>query len=117
MPTFREKKTNRGAWDLNSMKNAVNLVMNGATIREASERYEVPKSTLGERVKAIKNGKEIVMEPHMGKFKRTFTDEQEAELVDYMVELDRRLMPLNKEEFLRKLLYAIAYLTRILLKI
>lgn len=67
-------------WEENNMKEAVEKVRNKEmTIREASERYSVPKSTLGDKVKSYAESKEVEMKPCLGSvkfFPRTFNDGQ-----------------------------------------
>lgn len=99
-----EMEKSRHKWDETNMKEAIEKVrLNEMTIREASERYLVPKSTLGDRIKALRENKEVVMKPVLGNhkvFPRTFTDEQEKLLYDHIKNLDSQLMPLSKDEFL-----------------
>jgi hypothetical protein len=40
----------------------------------------------------LKKGKNVILVPGMGTFRRTFSDEQEEELVAYIKDLDSRLM-------------------------
>lgn len=57
------------------------------TIREASVRFNVPRSTLGDRIKALEDGKVIPLKSCMansGTFRRTFTDEQDADLYNHI---------------------------------
>lgn len=50
----------RGKWEEGDMIFAVNNVRDKKmTIREASDRFSVPKSTLADRLKTLKDGKEI----------------------------------------------------------
>lgn len=101
----------RHMWREENMKMAVEKVrLMKMTIREASERFSVPKSTLGDRLKNILEGKEIELKPKLGNstdFAKTFSDEQEQVLYAHIKNLDNQLMPLNKEEFL-KLAYRFA---------
>lgn len=95
----------RGNWEEDMMVLAVNKVRNKEmSIREASTRFNVPRSTLGDRIKALKGGKEVPLKActsNSGTYHRTFTDEQEADLHNHIKSLDSQLMPLNKNEFLR----------------
>lgn len=94
----------RQSWGEDRMKEALDQVCSSQmTIREASERFGVPKSTLGRRAKDVRGGKELYIKPKMGNtkaFSRTFTDEQETSLYNHVKSLDSQLMPLSKKEFL-----------------
>lgn len=92
----------RGKWSEDSMKIAIEKVMCGEMgIREAAYHFEVPKSTLSDRIKTLKGGLEVDMSPQLGYFKKTFPDELELHLIDYLIDLDNKMMPINKNEFLR----------------
>lgn len=102
------EKKKRGKWESENLKLAIDKVMNhNMTIREASERFSVPKSTLFDKVKLLKDGKEAVLKPVMGRFKKTFSDEYEDLLESHIKDLVDRCMPLSKKEFL-KLAYDLA---------
>ncbi|KAG8239746.1 hypothetical protein J437_LFUL017387 [Ladona fulva] len=81
------------------------------TVRAASARYAVPKSTLGDRVKNLLEGKEATAKPccsdNKGTFSRTFDRDQEEILYNHVKALDSQLMPLSKPEFF-KLAYKLA---------
>lgn len=95
-------KKKKGNWSEDAMKMAVEQVMsNKIGIREASFHFEVPKSTLSDRIKLLKDGRAVDLRPQLGRFKPTFSDELESHLVDHLKDLDNRMMPLNKKEFLR----------------
>jgi len=75
MPKFKEKTSNRGKWNENQMKEAIKCVSEGKlSIRLAAERYNVPKSSLHDRVRAVKNCKEVILQPKLGRFDCTFSD-------------------------------------------
>jgi len=69
--------------------------------RAAAERYEVPRISLQDRVKTVKHGQQIILKPILGRFQQTFTPECERQLCQHVIELDNRLMPLTRSEFLR----------------
>lgn len=95
------KGRRRGTWETDNMHHAVDKVLSGKmTLRMAADRYQVPRSTLNDRVCHIKQNKEICFKPMMGRFERTFSPEQEKILVEHVKDLANRLMPLNKTEFL-----------------
>lgn len=83
------------------MKKAVDCVLVGKlSVREASGHFSVPKSSLGDRVCALKKGKSIEMAPSMGRFKKTFNEELENDLVKHLKYLDSSFLPVNKTELL-----------------
>ncbi|XP_072401149.1 uncharacterized protein [Diabrotica undecimpunctata] len=90
----RQKK---GNWDPANMRKAVEKVLNNEmSARQAAERYQIPQTTLNDRVSAIKNNKEISIEPVMGRFHNTFSPEHEETLATHVKDLANRLMPLNR---------------------
>lgn len=101
MPKFKGRSTNRGNWTETEMKTAVNAVLEDKIdMREAARRYGVPKSTLYDYVKGIREGKELKFKPKLGRFTPTFPEELENALVNHIKKLDSMLMPLTKKEFL-----------------
>jgi hypothetical protein len=66
----------------------------------AAKRYEVPRTSLQDRVKAVKQGQQIILKPILGHFQQTFTPEYERELYQHVIDLDNHLMPLTRSEFL-----------------
>lgn len=75
-----KRTTNRGNWSSKDMGKGIEAVMKGMKIREAAERYGVPKSTLNERVIAKRNGLTVKLEPKLGRYDTIFTKEQEEVL-------------------------------------
>ena len=67
----------------------------------AAEIYEVPRTSLQDRVKAVKHGQQIILKPILGRFQQTFTPEYERQLCQHVIELGNRLMSLIRSEFLR----------------
>lgn len=97
-----EKEKKRGLWSEDTMKSAIEHVLaNKMGIREASIRFSVPKSTLCDRIKVLKVGGDVDMKPQIGHFKHTFSEELESKLVEHLIDLDNKMMPMNKKEFLR----------------
>ncbi|KAG5876503.1 hypothetical protein JTB14_008440 [Gonioctena quinquepunctata] len=93
----------RGTWDEQHMKEALKKVLTKImSIREASQRYSVPKSYLADRLKSIRRNEEVIIKPNTynkGTFHRTFNDEQENMLYEHVKKLDSQLMPLSRSEF------------------
>jgi hypothetical protein len=65
--------------------------------RATAERYEVPRTALQDRFKAVKQG----LKPTLGRFQQTFTPEYERQLCQHVTDLYNCLMPLTRSEFLR----------------
>jgi hypothetical protein len=71
-----------------------NVLSNKMSVRQASEAYSVPKSLLHDRLMKLTKGKNVILAPDIGTFRRTLSDEHEEELVAYIKDVDSRLMPL-----------------------
>ncbi|KAJ4427599.1 hypothetical protein ANN_25247 [Periplaneta americana] len=94
-------RISKGKWHPDSMKQAVENMLTGQlSIRKAAEMYKIPKSTLIDRVSAVKRGKEITFTPALGRFKPMFNAEFEGVLLDHVKDLSDRLLPLTRKEFL-----------------
>lgn len=93
---------NKGNWDQKKLQTALDKVLsNELSLREASMRYNIPKSTLHDKTLAIKRGTEISLQPKLGRFTNTFSSEYEQVLVDHVKDLSNRCLPLMKKEFLK----------------
>ncbi|KAJ8962215.1 hypothetical protein NQ318_018187 [Aromia moschata] len=77
------------------------------SLRQASVKYDIPKSTLHDKVASLNAGKEVSFVPKMGRFSKTFSPEYEELLVNHVKDLSNRCLPLMKKEFL-KLAYDLA---------
>lgn len=110
MPSFKKKPPGegRGEWSEEGMKQAVkNVLESRMTERAAAEHFKIPRTTLQRRIKSVMEGKQTNMKPAMGFYKTTFEEEYEQILVGHMKDLDLRLLPLAKTEFL-KLAFSLA---------
>ena len=84
------------------MKRAIQDVLDREmSERVAPKRYEVPRTSLQDRVKAVKQGQKVILKPILGRFQQTFTPEYERQLCQHAIDHDNRLMPLTRSEFLR----------------
>jgi hypothetical protein len=102
MPKFKGRSTSRGDWSEENMKRAIQEVLERkSSQRAAADRYQVPCTSLQDRVEAIKQGHQINLKPKLGRFQQTFTPEFERQLCEHVIDLDNRLMPLTRSEFLR----------------
>ncbi|KAK9720561.1 CENP-B N-terminal DNA-binding domain [Popillia japonica] len=97
----RRKRKKEGTWDPTNMRKAVEKVINNEmSARQAANRYQMPRTTLNDRISAIKRGKEMSTEPLMGRFHNTFSLEHEKILVEHVKDLGNRQMPLNRKKIL-----------------
>ncbi|XP_011858337.1 PREDICTED: uncharacterized protein LOC105555900 [Vollenhovia emeryi] len=102
-----ENKKKR-AWDQDNLKIALDKVISKKmSLREASKKYDIPKSTLHDKIRCLKSGEEISLQPKIGRFTKTFPPEYEEQLVNHVKDLSNRCLPLMKKEFL-KLAYDLA---------
>jgi hypothetical protein len=78
--TKTEKKGNtagkRSHWTEAQIKAAIsNVRSNKMSVRQASETYSIPKSSLHDRLMKLNQGQNVILAPGMGTFRRTFSDE------------------------------------------
>ena len=72
MPKFKNRTTNRGDWSEENMKRAIQAVLDKkCSERAAADRYEVPRTSLQDRIKGIKQGHQIILKPKFGRFHQT----------------------------------------------
>ncbi|XP_026728373.1 uncharacterized protein LOC113494293 [Trichoplusia ni] len=103
-----EEKKKKGSWESQSLQTAIDKVLSKKlSVRQAAMQYNIPKSTIHDKIKAINRGEEVTMKPKLGRFTSTFSAEYEQVLVDHIKDLSNRCMPLMKKEFL-KLAYDLA---------
>ncbi|XP_023310354.1 uncharacterized protein LOC111691547 [Anoplophora glabripennis] len=103
-----KKKTSRGEWSKESMKQAVEKVLNKEMgYRKAALQYSVPQTTLERHVNAIKTKGEMNLDLPLGPIATVFSKKEENELVEYLKEMEARLFGLSTLE-LRSLAYQLA---------
>lgn len=102
-----KKKSSRGSWSVESMKQAIDAVLSkSAGYRKAALLYGVPQTTLERHVAKIRKG-ELSLNSTPGNFKPVFSKQEEDELVRYIKEMEKRLFGLTTV-VLRKLAYQLA---------
>ena len=70
------------------MKRAIQDVLDSKmSDRATAERYEVPRTSLQDRVKAVKQCQQIILKPILGRFQHTFTPEYERHLRQHVIDL------------------------------
>ncbi|XP_022819194.1 uncharacterized protein LOC111351487 isoform X1 [Spodoptera litura] len=95
-------KIKKGRWDSENLKIAIEKVINKKmSLRESASRYGIPTTTLYDKLKLIREGKEVELKPVLGRFTKTFSSEYENVLVSHVKDLADRCMPLTKKEFLK----------------
>lgn len=74
-----EEKKKKGNWDQKSLQKAIDKVLSKEmSLREASLRYDVPKSTLHDKTSLLNRGQEVtLMKPKIGRFTSTFTPDDQ----------------------------------------
>jgi hypothetical protein len=81
MPRTKPRSTNKGSWSVAAMNAAMDAVKSGVPVREASRKFDVPRSSLRDRLKAG-NCYEI----RLGR-KATFNPAQETEIANHLLAL------------------------------
>lgn len=76
MPRIWKRTTEKGGWTEETLINAIKSIEEGKSIRAASKSFNIPFSTLQERIK-----KGVTNNPQLGR-NATFTSEQETELAN-----------------------------------
>ncbi|KAL1516483.1 hypothetical protein ABEB36_000392 [Hypothenemus hampei] len=103
-----KRKTARQSWSTESMEMAVEAILKGEMgYKKASTTFRVPSSTLERYVKKKRENAESVIDKTIGKFKSTFTVQQEKELVSYLIDMQRRLFGITMKE-LRQFAFQLA---------
>lgn len=73
MPKFKNRTTFRGDWSEENMKKAIQAVLDKKySERAAADRYEVPRTTLQDRIKGRTEGYQVILKPKLGRFEQTF---------------------------------------------
>lgn len=97
-----KRKSDKATWDPDALQQALHLVRSGAMkIQRASLEFGIPHGTLRDRFR-----RNMDLPPHLGR-KCALGDDFERELRDFVVELRRRSVSIDKIT-LRKLAYDIA---------
>lgn len=71
------------------------------SLKEATTRYNIPKSTLHDRTSALNRGEEVTLKAKVSRFTKTFPPEYEQILVDHVKGLSNKYLRLMKKEFLK----------------
>ena len=93
------RKTKRQSWSSDSMRQAIEACESGTMgYGTAALQFDVPKSTLRDRVKQ----KTKLVTEHdkgfVGGFQKVFTDQEEEELVQYTLKMEELLVGLTRDD-------------------
>lgn len=108
MPRFPERKTNKGSFKSENMREAVDLVIGGKSIRSVAKDKGLAVATLARYVTKQKAHPEenIRTVPNYG-VRKIFSSEQENTLVDYILTCSKMFYGLSMMD-IRKLAFAMA---------
>nr|CAD7265622.1 unnamed protein product [Timema shepardi] len=101
MPRKYIRISNRQNWSEENMAKAIDEVIQGnMSYKKASFTYDLPQSTLEDRVKKAKIGASVKVAARkgMGNFKCVFTENQERELVQHIKFMEIRLFGLTTKD-------------------
>ena len=95
MPSKYNRTSTQQSWDAEAMMEAILAVRNGdMKFSTAAKHFNVPRNTLKRRVNK-KNIEATENKKILGKYRCTFNEEQEREIVDHILEMERRFYRLT----------------------
>lgn len=98
MPRKYVRKTDQQSWDSDNMLRAIDAVRNNEMgLLWASKTFSIPKSTLLRRIKDI-NNEATLNKKVLGSMRPVFSEEQEEELVDYLLDMEKRYYGLSTRD-------------------
>ena len=110
-----KRKTNRGEWSEESMKKAVEAVVEGKMgYMLAGKTFSVPQTTIERKVKGARENSppssstNIKVKVSLGPKQPVFTEEEENELCSYILDMETRLYGLTTKD-LKALAYNLFY--------
>lgn len=107
MPSNYTRKTNQQGWDPDAMQQAINAVRNeGMAYATAAKKFSVPLNTLKRRV-LNKNIDAVEAKKILGNFRTIFSEEQEEELLNHLLDLEQRFYGVSITD-LRRLAFQLA---------
>lgn len=82
MPRTYTRKTERASWTTHDLRDAINAVHNGSSIRQSGIKYSIPEATLRRKMKLNMEASESTLgRPPV------FSPEQELELANHVLKL------------------------------
>lgn len=92
----------RGTWNADLMRKAVDKILTKKLpVRTVAKMYGIPRSSLHSKLQSIRQKKETLFSPILGRFTQTFDATTEEILLTYVKEMSNKCLPLDKTEFLR----------------
>ncbi|XP_050502741.1 uncharacterized protein LOC126882012 [Diabrotica virgifera virgifera] len=83
------RKSNQQSWSEESMKNAIDAVREGTLKYKAADtQFNVPPATLFRRLKLDRTS-DLAAKKRLGRFRTVFTPEQENELNEHVLDMER----------------------------
>lgn len=101
MPRVRKRTTEKGSWTEEDLKHAMRLVSEGKSVKSIANQFKIPRTTLRDRIKNKKTSKPVMGRPQV------FSEEQEKELANRVIELSNKFYGITLTE-LRRLAYSVA---------
>ncbi|KAJ4430341.1 hypothetical protein ANN_22557 [Periplaneta americana] len=106
MPRNRLRSTDKAKWTKDDIEKAIKAVNDGRSVKSASKMFNIPRTTLRDRLKASNTEK-----PALGR-KPLFSEEQEKELRDHLLLLSKLFYGFSITE-LRRLAFDLAEANKI----
>lgn len=104
MPYNYKRKTTQQSWTSEAMTGAILAVKRDRMpFATAAKQFNEPRNTLKRRV-LDKNQDATDDKKILGKYRKVFTDEQELELCDHIIEMERRFYGISQND-LRHMAY------------
>lgn len=110
MPRNYKRITTRQDWDTEKMRRAILSVVEGSMgYLKAAETYQVPKSTLQDRVNKYRRNNDLTLSTlkSLGRFKPVFSSSEEKSLVSHVLNMESRLFGISYKD-LRSLAFELA---------
>lgn len=103
------RKTNRRSWTVVQLRSALEAIKNGVSKNYAARQYGIPKKTLLRYLTKSSNSPSL---PCLGSFSKVFTDEQEQQLVNHIIEMSECYYGLTERD-VRSLAFELAEMNEI----
>lgn len=95
MPRSYTRVSQRKSWNEDQIKAALNCIQERTSIRKAAKQYNIPESTLRDKMKTPMN-----LNPALGR-KPTFNELQEQEIAEHVIRLANLFYGLSPIELRR----------------
>lgn len=88
-----KRKTNKAQWSEDTMKLAITECNSGFSIKQTAKKYGLPYATLYRRWKKGSSSCQL------GRYRKVFNNEQEADLRKYLHDMDIVFYGLTRQDF------------------